>query len=396
MRSLSLFSGAMGLDLGLEAAGIETVGCVEFDRAAVDTIRLNRPNLPALHDDISSISAAHILKECGLKQRDIDIVAGGPPCQAFSVIGKRRGLEDGRGKLVFEFQRIVHEIMPKVFVMENVRGLHSMAITGGEKGSLYAELIKGFNEIGYAVDTFFVNAVNYGAPQIRERVILVGNRLGLKARFPRPTHSDKPISGQKRFVTLGDALSRRKDSDKTLMDFSPRKKKYLSYVPAGGNWRSMPLEIQKESMGKTWYLKGGRSAYWRRLSFDSPCPTIVTMPNHASTSMCHPDELRALTVGECAIIQQFPRGWRFSGSPMERYKQVGNAVPVILGKMAGKAALELLQGKAEKREVGDMHSIEHIRPHVRTRQYFKNGEVFAGSPYQNNQNRYENLAIELI
>lgn len=395
MRSLSLFSGAMGLDLGLELAGISPAGCLEFDRAAVETIRLNKPNLPALHRDISTMSAGEILKECGLKKSDVDVVVGGPPCQAFSVIGRRRGTEDERGRLVFEFRRIVEELRPKVFIMENVRGLHSMTFGDArQKGALYSELIRQFNAIGYSVDTFFVNAVNYGAPQIRERMILIGNRLGLKARFPKPTHSDKPIAGQQPFLVLGDVVGRRKDTDTSIMDFSPRKKSYLSYVPAGGNWRSMPVDVQKESMGKTWYLKGGRSAYWRRLSFDSPCPTVVTMPNHASTSMCHPAELRALTVGECAAVQQFPRTWKFFGTPAERYKQIGNAVPIILGRMAGVAAMSLLLKTADKRQVGDMHSVEHIRPHVRTRQYFKNGEVFVGTPYKNNQNRYGETLLE--
>lgn len=387
----------MGLDLGLEAAGVEVVGCLEFDKAAVETIRHNRPNLPVIHGDLSAISGAEILKRCGVKKREVDLIVGGPPCQAFSVIGKRRGLADERGKLVFEFLRVVQEIGPKAFIMENVRGLHSMVMGDSKvKGSLYNQLVKEFNDLGYSVDTFFVNAVNYGAPQIRERVILIGNRLGRKAKFPRPTHSDKPIAGQRPFVNLGDVIRNFRDPDPTLMDFSPRKKAYLAYVPPGGNWRSMPIEIQKESMGKSWYLKGGRSAYWRRLSFDYPCPTIVTMPNHASTSMCHPNEIRALTVGECATIQRFPRTWKFTGSPMERYKQVGNAVPVVLGEMAGRTVRQLLADGAELREQDDKHTIEHIRPHVRTRQYFKNGVVLNGLPYGNKQNRYTDLFTEPV
>lgn len=394
--ALSLFSGAMGLDLGLEASGIEVMGCLEFDAAAVKTIRANKPLLPVLHRDISTISGDEILREIGCVRDEIDIVVGGPPCQAFSVIGKRRGLNDQRGRMVFEFARIVHEINPKTFIMENVRGLHSMTLKeSSRKGSLYEALIKQFNDIGYAVDTFFVNSVNYGAPQIRERLVLVGNRLGRKTIFPSPTHSDKPVKGQRPFKTLGDVLKRFKDPDPSIMDFSERKKHYLSFVPEGGNWRSMPEDIQKESMGKSWYLKGGRSAYWRRLSFDSPSPTVVTMPNHASTSMCHPDEIRALTVGECAAIQCFPDGWRFIGTPSEKYKQIGNAVPVTLGQVAGRAVIQMMDTPGQTRVMGDLHSVEHIRPHVRTRQYFKNGKVFSKSPYKNNQNRYQNtLALQ--
>lgn len=143
----------------------------------------------------------------------------------------------------------------------------------------------------------------------------------------------------------------------------------------------MPEEIQKESMGKSWYLKGGRSAYWRKLSFQFPSPTVVTMPNHAGTSMCHPTELRAISVGEAAAIQEFPKDWYFQGTTTEKFRQIGNAVPVRLGKIAGEVAMEILK----KIESGGFEKIDkpsyresHIRPHVRTRSFFKNGQVFSG------------------
>lgn len=153
-------------------------------------------------------------------------------------------------------------------------------------------------------------------------------------------------------------------------------------VPPGGNWRNLSEEIQKESMGKSWYLKGGRSAYWRKLSFDFPCPTVVTMPNHAGTSMCHPTELRALTVGEMATVQGFPRNWRFAGSPTDKCRQIGNAVPPRLGEVAGRVLQRLLR-KSESmtpltRKPQTSGRVVHIRPHVRTRSYFKDGEVIHG------------------
>lgn len=397
LKAISLFSGAMGLDLGLEAAGIHIIGCVEKDTAAVATIRLNRPGIPVISTDIFDVTGEKILEDFNINKPDIDLVVGGPPCQAFSVIGKRRGLDDKNGHLVFEFIRIVKELKPKAFLMENVRGMLSMSLHRKTKnGLLYDEINKQFNELGYRVDAFVVNSVNYGAPQIRERVFLIGNRLGLKAVFPPPSHSDKPQENQKKWITLGQAIGNGFiDPDSTIMDFSPRKKKYLNHIPPGGNWRCMPIDIQKESMGKSWYLKGGRSAYWRRLSFDYPAPTVVTMPNHAGTSMCHPKEIRALTAGECAKIQTFPPDWKFSGSPSEKYRQIGNAVPVVLGKMAGRAILKMfeLQEKSSLKHNG--HTIEHIRPHVRTRQYFKAGKVFNASPYINTQNRYSELVNQL-
>ncbi len=377
----------MGLDLGLEKAGLSIVGCIEANPSACRTIRKNRPGLPLLESDVSALDPADALEM--LQVRSVDAIVGGPPCQAFSVFGRRRGLEDKRGRVIFDYLRFVEQLRPKAFLMENVRGLLSTRLTPqDDKGSLLRLILQDFNRIGYRVDLFVVNSVNYGAPQIRERVFLIGNRLGLRAEFAKPTHSDKPVGGQEIFATLGDAIGNGfDDSDTSLMDFSDRKKKYLSMVPPGGNWRSLPTAIQKESMGKSFYLKGGRSAYWRRLSFDFPCPTVVTMPNHAGTSMCHPLETRALTLGECARVQGFPADWEFVGTPQERYKQVGNAVPVKLGEMAGKALIEMLRSKPAPEVLPAQNTERHIRPHVRTRQYWKNGKVFNSEPYRNRQDR---------
>jgi DNA (cytosine-5)-methyltransferase 1 len=369
----------MGLDLGLELAGIDVLGCVEFNENAVAAIRANRPNIKAVHGDISKLSSDEILSAVGAAKEDIDLIVGGPPCQAFSSFGKRRGTDDSRGRLVFDFVRLVGEIRPKAFLMENVRGLMSMPVEKGQPaGSLLREILLRFEGLGYRVDAFVVNSVNYGAPQIRERVLLIGNRMGYRARFPQPTHSEQPSGRQKKFATLGDAIRGLKGADPDLMDFSERKKKYLSLIPAGGNWRCLPVDLQKESMGKTWYLKGGRSAYWRRLHYDFPSPTVVTIPSHAGTSMCHPEEIRALTVGECAAIQGFPPDWRFMGSAAEKYKQVGNAVPVVLGRVAGETILRMMRDQEMTLE---MNTLEMIRPQVRTRQYFKKGKVTTDCAY---------------
>lgn len=396
MKTISLFSGAMGLDLGLEQSGFEPIICVENNKAAVETIKTNKPDLPVFNQSVTEFNA-EILTNLGISLDDIDLVAGGPPCQAFSVFGKRLGIDDVRGQMTFEYLRVVNEIQPKVFLMENVRGLLSMPLVPSkkspegipseylEKGSLLKTLIADFNQIGYSVDCFVVNVVNYGAPQIRERVLLVGNRFGLKANFPQPMYSNRPKDNLPNFTTLGDVIgpdSGFVDAYPEVLNFSPRKLKYLSMVPEGGNWRSLPIEIQKESMGKSWYLKGGRSAYWRKLSFDFPSPTVVTMPNHAGTSMCHPKELRAISVGEAAAIQEFPSTWKFEGSTSEKFKQIGNAVPTRLGKIAGEVILELFQkieGLNHPMPLRKGLEIEKIRPHVRTRTFWKDGEAFSGT-----------------
>ena len=194
------------------------------------------------------------------------------------------------------------------------------------------------------MDCFEVNAVNYGAPQLRERALFIGNRFNAQVAFPAPTHGGAQDSDQsdlsgpvgvKPWNTLGDAISGLCEISPVLMDFSPRKKGYLAQVPPGSNWRSLPPSVQKVSMGKAWLAKGARSGWWRRLSMDLPCPTLVTMPNHASTSLCHPTQVRALTLREYACIQEFPADWEFCGAPSEQYAQAGNAVPLRLGKVAG-------------------------------------------------------------
>lgn len=275
---ISLFSGAMGLDIGLEQAGFEAKIAVEINSDAVDTIRKNRPNLPVIAESVVGVTGEDLLKESGLVQGEVPLMVGGPPCQAFSVIGKRRGLGDSRGRMVYEFIRLVDEVSPKAFVMENVRGILSMSLKSKndesatdeerENGSLVRDVIQKFEEIGYRVDCFVVNAVNYGAPQLRERVLLIGNRIGAIAEFPVPTHSNRVEDNLPPFATLGEAIGGDfDDPDPSLLNFSPRKLRYLSMVPEGGNWRSLPEEVQKESMGKSWYLKGGRNCVLAEVVF---------------------------------------------------------------------------------------------------------------------------------
>lgn len=400
-KFISLFSGAMGLDLGLEKSGFwECTYCLDIDKDSVKTAKINRPKLPIYQESIENITGKAIRENAGFNEDEsIPLVVGGPPCQSFSVFGKRNGIKDTRGQMIFEYLRTIKELKPKVFLMENVRGLLSMPIIPKKNksqvdkvedymlknGSLLNMLFDEYNRIGYHVDCYVVNSVNYGAPQIRERVVLIGNRFNKLSSFPSPEYSNRPEDGLPSFKTLGDVIGPKSnfhDPDPNLMNFSPRKLSYLKLVPPGGNWRSMPEKIQKESMGKSWYLKGGRSAYWRRLSFDFPSPTVVTMPNHAGTSMCHPSEIRALTVGEAAAIQEFPSNWKFYGSSTSKFRQIGNAVPIRLGEVAGKVVWKLLQD-IENNTGTDIQTpgrrIIHIRPHVRTKTYWKNGSAFSGN-----------------
>lgn len=416
-KVISLFSGGMGLDLGLDSTGrYEIVACAEKERVFCNTIRKNvaagrvNPNLQVFEGDITDLDPAEVLKAVGLKPGEVDLLVGGPPCQSFSTAGKRGTVQDPRGTLLWQYLRFVEYIQPKFFLMENVRGLISAALqhrpiaerpeNGGppldvdeEPGSVvrrFSEDLQAIPGAAYHLDVFEVNSVNYGAPQIRERVIFVGNRYNTQVDFPNPTHGPvalvKPqadlfqAAAMQPWATLRDAIGDLRDDDPVVLDFSPRKKSFLSLIPQGSNWRSLPVDLQQESMGKAWHAKGGRSGWWRRLTFDLPCPTLVTMPNHASTSLCHPVETRALSLREYARIQEFPDGWEFSGTVSEKYRQVGNAVPTRLGRVAGNviaSCLDDVKARGWKRldTAPDAFRIVYIQSHVRTRQWFKGGKT---------------------
>jgi DNA (cytosine-5)-methyltransferase 1 len=409
----------MGLDIGLEQTGrFKLKAAVEIEHSFCETIRANRDagrldrKLAIFENDIREVNPADVLAAAGLKPGQLDVLVGGPPCQSFSTAGRRGTTQDPRGTLLWEYLRFVEYMQPRFFIMENVRGLLSAAVKHRpiadrpEKGGrsykpeeLPGSVVRLFADdlqrmaTRYHMDCFEVNAVNYGAPQLRERAIFIGNRFGAQVDFPNPTHGNprektdgnrdllvryKPLLPWK---TLGDAIGQINDPGSVIMDFSSRKKSFLEMVPAGSNWRSLPVKIQKESMGGAWHAKGGRSGWWRRLSFNLPCPTLVTMPNHASTSLCHPSEVRALSLREYAAIQEFPADWMFCGTTSQQYAQVGNAVPVRLGIVAGTVvsdALDKLEGR-RMRPYGappSHYRVIYVQSHVRTRQWFKGGETF--------------------
>jgi len=415
---ISLFSGAMGLDIGLHSTNrFELKACVEKEKVFCDTIRANigKGNLrekPLVYEiDIKALDPRQLLKDLKIEAGEIDVLIGGPPCQSFSTAGKRGTVQDLRGTLLWDYMHFVKILQPKIFLMENVRGLLSAALKhrpialrpdkGGEQLSadeepgsvvqLFAQELQEFKEAPYHMDCFEVNAVNYGAPQLRERALFIGNRFNMQIDFPDPTHGVKGrcepgtslFSGScvelKPWKTLGDVIRDFREENPEIMDFSPRKKKFLSLIPPGGNWRYLPEDLQKESMGKAFYAKGGRSGWWRRLSYDLPCPTLVTMPNHASTSLCHPKEIRALTVREYCRIQEFPDEWHVCGTPSQQYQQIGNAVPVKLGEIAGNVvanALDILNQThwAKASDEVRVYRKIYIQSHIRTRQWFKDGK----------------------
>lgn len=362
---ISLFTCGMGMDLGFEAAGFRTVYTNDIAKFACDTIRKNRPDIPCDEGDITGITTNQILSKSKFSGQ-VDVIIGGPPCQSFSTAGMRKGFGDKRGIALLEFIRVVREVKPKFFVFENVAGLVSMAkkhvpfydrvskkkanISKEEKyGSLFEEIVEQFKNLpGYKVEWKILNAADFGVPQKRKRLILIGSRttdptlifkeLEQRAEWADPKKANE--LGKKPWKTLRDALKGLNDPQKECTTF-PSWGKYLKYVPPGGCWVDLPSHIRKKAMGgaadtddpRRKGKQGGRRGFFRRLSWDAPSPTLVTSPSQMGTCICHPDEDRPLSVKEYARIQGFPDDWEFVGSTEQKYRMIGEAVPVGLAKV---------------------------------------------------------------
>lgn len=327
--ALELFAGAGGLAVGLEKSGIKCVALNEIDKWACQTLRKNRPSWNVLEGDIKSFDFSHY-------RNKVDVVTGGFPCQAFSYAGKKLGLDDARGTLFYEFARVVKEVNPPICIGENVRGLLSH-----DKGRTLEGMISILDEIGYrVVPVQVLKAIHYKVPQKRERLIMVGIRKDVPIQYDYP----KPY---KRIYTLADALKEgalyNSDVPKSAgTQYPKRKKEILDLVPPKGYWRDLPIDIQKEFMGGSFYLGGGKTGMARRIGWDEPCLTLTCSPAQKQTERCHPDETRPFTVREYARIQTFPDDWQFAGSIAQQYKQIGNAVPVNLGRELGYSIVRFL------------------------------------------------------
>lgn len=340
-KSISLFSGAMGLDLGLQLSGIDISIGQDFNKFCVDTIKQNGHQ--ALLGDIRKIEPEDLLSAAGLSFGEPFLICGGPPCQPFSTAGKRLGINDPRGSLFREYVRMIDVIRPRFFVMENVKGLISSPLkdeNGNNTGGKVIDIIlEEFSKLHYKTVYGVLDAVNYGVPQFRERFVMIGSRDNENVFLPIPTHFQMHQNPSYRWATLGDSIKELEDVPGACADFSPSRLKYLKLVPEGGNWKNLPPEILKEAMGGAYNSGGGKVGFYRRLSYAQPSPTLVTSPIQKATMMCHPTKNRPLSIAEYARIQQFPDTWKFSGSLVEQYKQIGNAVPVGLAKAIGEAVI---------------------------------------------------------
>ncbi|WP_205664670.1 DNA cytosine methyltransferase [Ammonifex thiophilus] len=382
---VSLFTGAGGLDLGMERAGFETRVAVEVAPYCQETLALNRargywPHLRAVFGDIREVRPAELLRAAGLAPGEAFLVTGGPPCQAFSTAGKRLSVQDPRGGLLFSYIEVVRAVRPRFFVFENVRGILSAAIRHrplaerGDKsrplapeeelGSLLRRVVLPLlrEGLGYEVVYGVLNAADYGVPQDRQRVFFIGSRdwelgssgylehgaeMPIALLFP-PTHSRDGSGGLPRWRTLADALEGLEDREPEYIPYSPARAAVFALVPPGCNWRYLRdrygEEFAQRVLGGAYRSSGGRVGFWRRLAWDRPCPTLVANPVQKGTGLCHPEETRPLSVREYARVQQFPDDYVFAGTTAQKYTQIGNAVPVGLAEYLGRRLRELAEG----------------------------------------------------
>lgn len=332
-NSIELFAGAGGLALGLEMAGFNHIGLIEIDKSAAETLKKNRRKWNVLCEDVEVVAARDLESEFGIKKGELDLLSGGAPCQSFSYAGKRLGLEDVRGTMFYHYATFLHKLQPKMFLFENVKGLLSH-----DKGRTFKTITDIFSEEGYLIKYKVLNAWDYGVPQKRERLITIGIRNDLveKCKFEFPKiHDYKPI--------MSDVKLDVQPGSEDCTRYSEYKESIFRQVPPGGYWRDINPEIAKEYMKSCWYMGGGRTGILRRIGLDEPSLTVLTTPQMKQTDRCHPVEVRPFSYRENARIQTFPDTWQFCGKLSEKYKQVGNAVPVYLAKDIGNSIRNTLE-----------------------------------------------------
>lgn len=359
--SLSFFSGCMGLDLGLEQAGIHQILACEIDKASRRSIQANRPDIPVL-EDILAYEASEIRKIAGLKKgQRPTLVVGGPPCQAFSTAGKRQAFTDPRGNVFLRYIQLIDELQPDYAVIENVRGLLSASLRhrphenrGKDSkpleldelpGGALAHVLEQLERIGYGVKFNLYNSANYGVPQIRERIILIASRDGSQVPFLEPTHAEKGAFGLQPWRTFREAVEGLSEENMKGVKFPENRLRYYRMLGPGQYWKDLPSkELQMEALGKSYFSGGGKTGFFRRLAWDKPSPTLVTHPAMPATDLAHPEKDRPLSVQEYKRIQMFPDNWIIEGSIIDQYRQIGNAVPVGLGRAVGNALINHMNG----------------------------------------------------
>lgn len=362
-NAISFFAGAGGLDMGLKNAGFNIKLAVELENLYCQTLKTNFPDLNVKQGDIMNYSKEKILLDSGLASlEEIDLIFGGSPCQSFSTAGNRLAFGSPGGKAMLKFAELISEVKPKVFLLENVKGLLSAPLKNrplAERGEGFPELeedekrgtalqhiLSKFTD--YHVVYKLVNAADYGVPQTRERVFFVGFRkdLGKEFQFPEPTHFKKPLGNQKKWISFKEVMDTLEHVQHSHLKYSDERLRFMKLVPKGGGyWKHLPEELIEEAMGGAFKSSGGKVGFYRRIYAHAPSPTVLTSPVQKSTVLGHPYEDRPLSIQEYLAVQTFPEDYFVNGTLAKQYVQIGNAVPVKLAEAMGKAILSQINEK---------------------------------------------------
>ena len=366
LTAIDLFAGAGGLSEGFRMEDFHILAANDFDKDAANTYKLNHPEVHFLDGPIQNITGREILKAAGIKKRELDVLIGGPPCQAFSVYNHQRGFHDERSGLFREYIRIVEALEPKTIVMENVTGMSSV-----EKGRAIIEIQESLEKLGYTIEYKILKAEDYGVPQERRRLIFLGVHNNYSILWPEPTHNKDGNKKLKKFNTVWDAVSDlpmlnidegfeegihinnplsnlqkylRKDSKLIFNHFAPHLTpiniQRMQFIPQGGSWRDIPHDLLPDGMKRA--KRSDHTKRYGRLMQNGLASTILTRCDPHWGAFIHPTQDRTLTVREAARLQTFPDRIKFLGARVEQYKQVGNAVPPLLGKAIAKSIKNIL------------------------------------------------------
>jgi DNA (cytosine-5)-methyltransferase 1 len=383
---IDLFAGAGGLSCGLEMAGFQPILANELVPAYAETYHYNHPDTDLIIGDLCQISATDIRERLGVKKGELDLLAGGPPCQGFSINAPIRSLDDDRNHLFKEYIRIAKELLPKAIIIENVPGIISLG-----KGTVVEQIYKELEGLGYSVQHKILFAGHYGVPQMRFRTIF----LAIKGKdrvveFPKPSYNAKAVAnftGAKELclnilplfeqnlkpqTTVWDAIS---DLPQIKSGSKNEKIKYanpkpqsqyqeilrngsdyiynhscnnlgkinlerLKYIPQGGSWRDIPFELLPAGLKQA--RRSDHTKRYGRLHPNGLCSTVLTKCDPHWGSFFHPTQDRVLSVREAARIQSFPDHYHFTGSITQQYEQVGNAVPPLMASEIGRKIMSML------------------------------------------------------
>jgi len=318
---IEVCSGAGGLSSGFIEAGFLPLLLNDNDKYCAETLKLNHPETKIFSGSMVDVSLA--------EYPEVDLLMGGVPCQSFSQAGKRQGMAEDRGQLILHFVKMIDKLNPKMFIIENVKGL--LTHNHGETLKFVIGEIDQLDR--YKVKYQVLNANDYSVPQNRERLIIVGVRKDHPREFNFPQkHEYKPV--------LKDVLLDCPASSGA--EYKKEKADLLKLVPQGGCWVDIPEELQRAYMGKSYESGGGKRGILKRLDMNKPSLTLLTSPSQKQTERCHPTETRPLQILEYARIQTFPDDYKFFGSMTQIYKQIGNAVPVKLAKAIAEEAKKTL------------------------------------------------------